>query len=164
MTAAQQLAGHINRTIDGPMWHGPALAELLADVSYEAAAARPIAGAHSIWQLVRHLTAWAEIARSRLAGTAAASVSDEEDWPALGAATAAGWAADVRGLGEAYRALAADAAALDDESLARVVAARDHSVSAMLHGVIEHGTYHGGQIALLKRALAAASASGPPRG
>lgn len=46
----------------------------------------------------------------------------------------------------------ADAAMLDDESLTRLVAGRDHSVSAMLHGVIEHGTYHGGQIAILKRA------------
>jgi len=29
----------------------------------------------------------------------------------------------------------------------------DYSVSNLLHGVIEHATYHGGQIALLKRAL-----------
>jgi hypothetical protein len=34
----------------------------------------------------------------------------------------------------------------------------------MLHGVIEHGTYHGGQIAILKRALEGGSATRPSRG
>ena len=29
----------------------------------------------------------------------------------------------------------------------------DYSVAVLLHGIVEHGTYHGGQIALLKRAL-----------
>jgi uncharacterized damage-inducible protein DinB len=150
--AAQQVAGHIKRAIDGPMWHGPALAELLAGVSAEEAAAHPVPGAHSIWELVLHLTAWAEIVRSRLAGTAAARVTTEEDWPPVADATAAGWKAAVTRLGDAYRAVAADAGLLDDESLARIVTGRDHSISAMLHGVIEHGAYHGGQIAVLKRA------------
>jgi hypothetical protein len=27
----------------------------------------------------------------------------------------------------------------------------DYSVDVLLHGIIEHGTYHGGQIALLKK-------------
>ena len=30
---------------------------------------------------------------------------------------------------------------------------RTHSAADMLRGVIEHGAYHGGQIAILKRAL-----------
>jgi uncharacterized damage-inducible protein DinB len=152
MSRARAIASHLQRAIDGPMWHGPALAELLAGVSHEEAAMRPIPEAHSIWELVLHVTAWAQIARSRLAGTAAAHVTDEEDWPAIADRTAAGWAADVARLGASYRALAADAAQLDEETLTRVVAGRDHSVSAMLRGVVEHGTYHGGQIAMLKRA------------
>jgi uncharacterized damage-inducible protein DinB len=79
-------------------------------------------------------------------------VTTEEDWPPVADATAAGWKAAVTRLGDAYRAVAADAGLLDDESLARIVTGRDHSISAMLHGVIEHGAYHGGQIAVLKRA------------
>jgi len=34
------------------------------------------------------------------------------------------------------------------------VAGLDYTVATLLRGVVEHGTYHGGQIALLKRALA----------
>ncbi len=159
--AAQQLAGEIKRAFDGPMWHGPAVAELVASVSSEEAAAHPVPGAHSIWELVLHLTAWAEIVRSRLAGTAAARVTTEEDWPAVADATPAGWKAAVARLSDAYRAVATDAGRLDDESLAKVVTGRDHSVSAMLHGVVEHGAYHGGQIAVLKKAIEASAASRP---
>src|SRR5712691_6302427 len=129
--APKQVAGHIERAIDGPMWHGPALGDLLAGVSAEEAAAHPVPGAHSIWELVLHLTAWAEIVRSRLAGTAAARVTTEEDWPPVADATAAGWKGAVTRLGDAYRAVAADAGLLDDESLARIVTGRDHSISAM---------------------------------
>jgi uncharacterized damage-inducible protein DinB len=164
VTNAQQLAAHINRTIDGPMWHGPNLTDLLAGVSPEEAAAHPVPGAHSIRELVLHLTAWAEIVRSRLAGTAAARVTPEEDWPTIADPTAAGWKTDVARLADSYRALAADTALLDDASLTKIVAGRDHSISGMLHGVIEHGTYHGGQIAILKRALEGGSASRPSRG
>jgi len=42
----------VKRAFDGPMWHGPALAELVAGVSSEEAAAHPVPGAHSIWELV----------------------------------------------------------------------------------------------------------------
>jgi len=40
---------------------------------------------------------------------------------------------------------------LDDTRLAEKVAGLDYTVAVLLHGVIEHGTYHGGQIAILKR-------------
>jgi len=63
-TNAGRLANHIRRTVTGPMWHGPALGELLADVSVDEARIRPIAGAHTIWELVLHVTAWADIARA----------------------------------------------------------------------------------------------------
>ena len=65
-STAAQLSNHIKRTVAGPMWHGPSLDELLASVSSDQAAARPIAGAHSIWEIVLHVTAWAEIALARL--------------------------------------------------------------------------------------------------
>src|SRR5262245_47111322 len=63
-----RLAHHIKRTVTGPMWHGSALAEVLEGVTPEQATTRPIPGAHTIWELVAHVTAWAEIARARVHG------------------------------------------------------------------------------------------------
>ena len=78
---AAQLSNHIKRTVAGPMWHGPALDELLAYVSSDQAAARPITGAHSIWEIVLHVTAWAEIALARLHGQRTGDPAPDEDWP-----------------------------------------------------------------------------------
>jgi uncharacterized damage-inducible protein DinB len=152
---AALLANHIKRTVRGPMWHGPALGELLTGVTPEQAAARPIKGAHTIWEIVRHVTAWAEITRERLKGHRTGDPTPEEDWPPTGTIDADAWEKTLDRLRDSHRALAADVKQLDDEAIAANVPGLEYSVSNILHGVIEHGTYHGGQIALLKRAAAA---------
>jgi uncharacterized damage-inducible protein DinB len=163
---AALLSNHIKRAVAGPMWHGPSLDELLASLSSDQAAARPITGAHSIWEIVVHVTAWAEIALARLHGQRTGDPAPDEDWPpvpgadpksgsALGSDAAANWQAALERLRESYRALATDTRRLEPSAFDEKVAGADYSVSNLLHGVIEHGTYHGGQIALLKRALEA---------
>ena len=152
MTTASRLADALIRTITGPMWHGPALAELVHDVSHEQAAARPIPAGHTIWELVLHIAVWAEIPRVRLAGEPRTDIRSEEDWPPP-AAGSSEWKLAVARMDAAYRGLARDVAALDDRALDSKVAGHEYSVRAMIYGVIEHGCYHGGQIALLKRAV-----------
>ena len=147
-----QLANHLKRTVTGPMWHGPALNEVLDGVTAEIAAAHPLAGAHSIWELVLHVTLWAEIARARVKGERLGDPSPIEDWPPVGDATADRWASAVERLRESYRALADEVKQLDDARLSEKITGLDYTVSNLLHGVIEHGTYHGGQIAILKKA------------
>jgi uncharacterized damage-inducible protein DinB len=151
-TRSKQLADLLARTITGPMWHGPALAELLTGVAHPQAAARPIAGAHTIWEIVLHITTWAEIGRARITGARTREPTAEQDWTVPPEPTAESWSAALAALHESYRALAADVAALDDHSLDLNVATLDDSLATLLHGVVEHGCYHGGQIALLKRA------------
>ncbi len=151
---AAQLSNHIKRAVSGPMWHGAALDELLAQVSCEHAAARPIPGAHSIWEIVLHVAAWAEIALARVHGDRTGDPAPEEDWPPVpGSDPAADWQAALERLRDSYRALATGTRRLDQSAIDAKVPGLDYSVSNLLHGVIEHATYHGGQIALLKRAL-----------
>ena len=152
MSATHQLAEAIIRTVTGPMWHGPALGELLKGMTHEQASARPLPSAHSVWELVLHIRTWAEVPRARLAGQPRRDVQPEEDWPRPAAATAAAWREAVEGMESAYRSLARAVAELDDSALDGKVVGHDYTVRSMLHGVIEHGTYHGGQIALLKKA------------
>lgn len=135
------------------MWHGQALMDLLADVTAESAAARPVAGAHSIWELVLHMSAWTEIAHERLAGSAKGEPTPEEDWPPVTDTSADAWRTAVERLKEAHRELAAETSRLDDSMLVGRVPGKDHSVLTMMHGIVEHDAYHGGQIAILKRAL-----------
>jgi uncharacterized damage-inducible protein DinB len=153
MKRAKQLAKHLARTVTGPMWHGPALANVLEGVSHEAAARRPIPSAHSVWEIVLHVTAWAQIARERLNGESIADPPSERDWPPVTAVGLDAWRLAIEQLAFAHRMLAADIRDLSDDGLDAMVPGTEYPVWILLTGVVEHGVYHAGQIALLKRAL-----------
>src|SRR5262245_52628096 len=136
MTRPQRLAKHIHRTVKGPMWHGPALAQALDGVTPEQAAAHPIPGAHSIWELVLHAAAWAEIARARIAGQRLADPAPAEDWPPVTATGADGWRQAVERLTESHRALSAAVRDLSEETLNARVGELEYTAEVLLHGVI----------------------------
>src|SRR5688500_993915 len=86
MREAERIADQFRRAHEGEAWHGPSLKELLGDVTAEEAAARPVAGAHSILELVQPSAAWERVARRRLAGDAAQIYNTPEGGPAGGSA------------------------------------------------------------------------------
>ncbi|HET9423842.1 MAG TPA: DinB family protein [Gemmatimonadaceae bacterium] len=149
----KQLAADVRRTVSGPMWHGAALAELLAGLSYVAANSRPIPGAHTIWELALHIASWADIARTRLGPTIMRDPVRSKDWPPVPTPSPATWRQAIELIESSYEALATQVASLTPEDMGRIVPGRDYTVETMVRGVIEHGTYHGGQIALLRKAL-----------
>jgi uncharacterized damage-inducible protein DinB len=163
MSRATRLADHIERTVTGPMWHGPALLEVLKGVTCDQALARPLPDAHTIWELVLHVTAWCDIARQRLKGQAIGDPTPQQDWPPVPTALpnagapssidpALDWRRAVEQLAESHRGLAADTRLLKDEQLTEPLPGLDYTMSVLLRGIVEHGTYHGGQIAVLKKA------------
>ena len=153
MSRVKELARHIDRTVRGPMWHGPALMEVLDGVTPERAAMHPMAGAHSIWEIVLHAAAWADIARARLNGERVGDPTPDEDWPPVAATGAEDWERALTQLRASHRQLAEAVALLDESRLDEKIAGLAYSILVLLHGVVEHGTYHGGQIALLRKTL-----------
>lgn len=156
MTRGQRVAESIERSVSGPMWHGPALTDLLENVSAADAAARSVAGAHTIWELVHHITAWAEIARTRLGPVKPPDPTAEQDWPPVTDTSVGAWRSAVERLKASHRELAAEVAEMADDALVARLPGRDHNAIAMLHGIVEHDAYHGGQIAILTKALSRA--------
>ncbi len=150
---AGELAERIVRCFTGPMWHGPSISQALDGVSASAAAAHPVAGAHSIAELVRHTVTWAEVARARLGGRGDAEPTDAENWPPGGPGGEEAWKGEQAALEASYRALAAEVRVLTSAQLAATIQGRPYSAEDMIRGVVEHGLYHAGQIALLRRAL-----------
>ncbi len=155
MNRVDQLAKHIERTIGGPLWHGPVFDQLLAGVTSEQAAAKPLPGSHSIWEIVLHVTAWAEISRARLDGRATADPPPDVDWPPVRDTAPQAWEAAVQRLRDSHQDLAVRVRQLSETALDERIRGLEYTPWHLLHGVVEHGTYHGGQIALLKRASGA---------
>lgn len=161
MRSVEQLADLVERVVEGDPWHGSNVMALLEGLSPAHAAARVVPGAHSIWELVLHMTGWTREVQARLAGAAAGDPA-AGDWPAVKEVSPDAWAAAVAALVESHRALAAALRATDDALLARpVVDRRDPAAGTglshylTLHGLVHHTTYHAGQIALLRRAIEA---------
>lgn len=152
MNRSETLADGLRRMVDGPAWHGPDLRSLLSDVSAADAAARPVADAHTIWELVLHAATWQEFPRRWLAGEAARP-TEEENFPAVTDTSEEAWRDAVDALVDGARSLADRVAELPDEKLAAPLPGRDHDAAHVLRGVIEHHAYHAGQVALLRKAL-----------
>ena len=155
MTEVERIVQEYDRVMDGSSaWHGDPVWIILDSVSAECAAHRPIAEAHTIWEIVLHMTFWEGMGARRLAGQAAGLDDDEAlNFPAPPATTDANWLktrdafrASNQEFREALTKL--DAARLDELS-----AARKRSFYDEAHGVIQHNVYHAGQIALLKKSL-----------
>ena len=77
MNELQRIQDQIARSLNGEAWHGPALMEGLSGVDARAAMARPIPNAHTIWEIVRHVSASADLVLARLRGEAR-TLSPEE--------------------------------------------------------------------------------------
>jgi uncharacterized damage-inducible protein DinB len=150
MREIQRIAALQKEGYDGSPWYGTAFRKLLAGVTAAQAAARPIPGAHTIWQEVLHVIADRQMSCRRLAGETVAGLSDEENWPEPRTSDAAAWQLTLEDLAKAQRELEAALGRLTDEQLTDKVAGKSYSLYVLLHGIIHHDAYHAGQIALLR--------------
>jgi len=148
MSEIERIQDQLRRAYEGSAWHGPSLSELLEGVEAESADARPIPGAHTIRELVLHILAWEKEAMRRLEGHTT-NLPDAEDWPQ----GAGAWTSLVDELATTHARLMEAIGKLDDGSLGDVVGGNPDTVYHLLHGVVQHNLYHGGQIAMLKKAV-----------
>jgi len=153
MSEATSIADELKEIHNGNAWHGPSLQEVLAGLTAEQAAARPIPNAHSIWEIVAHITGWENVFLERLKGNPLRE-PEEGDFPETAEASEAAWAQTLERLNETHRLLLEEIAGLSDEGLGEMVGGKDYSVRYLLRGVVRHHVYHAGQIALLRKAFA----------
>src|SRR5687768_5719039 len=116
MSETERIRNQFQRAFEGEAWHGPAVLSLLNGVTAEQAAAHPIPGAHSIWQLTLHIAAWADACRRRLEGDPA-QLSDAEDFPPITDTSEAAWENTKAKLIDVQRRLMDSIAATDDSRL-----------------------------------------------
>ena len=145
-----RIADQLKRAFEGDAWHGPAVLEVLEGVNARSAAAKPIRGAHSVWEIVLHIAAWDGAIRRRMAGQAL-QLSDEQDFPPVKDVSDAAWRGAVENLKQRHAELIQALLAMPDYRLTAQVPGKDYDFYHMLHGAAQHELYHAGQIALLKK-------------
>jgi uncharacterized damage-inducible protein DinB len=153
MTEMQRIVDQLRRVQEGGAWFGSSLSELLEGLEAADAAARPVPGAHSIWEIVLHITVWEDAVRRRLGGETV-QPTDAEDWPEAGDPSTARWRASLATLADGHRWLREAMLGFPAQRFEEARTKEGGTWYQMLHGVMEHDLYHSGQIGLLKRALA----------
>jgi uncharacterized damage-inducible protein DinB len=157
MNECERTADQLRRAFQGDAWHGPSLREILEDVTPKQASDRPIEGAHTIWELVRHIGAWLELFDAATHGAPVPQPSapgfHELDWPAVGVTDANSWRVAKEKMVAAADKHAASIAIFDPTRLGEKVPGRDYDYAYAFPGLVQHSLYHAGQIAVLKKAL-----------
>ena len=151
MSEIEFIVEQLKCAFDGEAWHGPALMEILEGVDVKTAAAQPVRGAHSIWELVLHVAVWDAATSRRLAGhkTQPAGL---DNFPCMSKPSAQQWRTALAQLKRTHESLVKTVAALPDSRLNDRVPGKRYNFRFMLHGVVQHELYHAGQIAVLKKA------------
>ena len=139
----------LDRAWKGPAWHGPAVLEALEGVTAAQAAARPIAHAHSIGELVLHMATWKRAVASRLRGVAYAPDA-AENFPEF---READWERAQEKLATEHRALRAAVSRLTPARLTQPAVEGGSFCYLQAHGMVHHDLWHAGQIMVLRRAL-----------
>jgi uncharacterized damage-inducible protein DinB len=152
MSETDRIWDLLQRSFEGDVWHGPALRPLLQDVTSGQAAARPIAGARTIWETVLHVAAHEDAARRRIEGEPVGELAPEESWPAVADDSAPAWHRCRERFEEIHRRLRQALAGVSDARLSEAVPGRDYPFYVMLYGLVQHALYHAGQIVLLQQA------------
>ena len=149
----ERLDEQLRRALEGEAWHGPSVLELLAGLTAAQAASHPIPGAHSVWELVLHLTSDYLLVLRRMAGDGRPLAADE-GWPECPSPTEDNWRYAVLELERMGQKLRQAIRVFPDERLdERLVSEVHYTAYTQFIGVTQHQRYHAGQIALLKRAL-----------
>jgi len=160
MIDVQFLHEQLRKGYSDDPWHGPSTVDALKGITAAEAAAHPIPGAHSVWDIVLHMTAWQNEVRRRLAGKGP-TLPEEGDWPEP-AGTETAWQQDRERLGASLDELLDVLGGLSEGDLERrggAISDRDPALGtgvthrAMVNGLVQHHAYHTGQISLLRKAL-----------
>jgi len=152
MSETSRIVDQAERMFQGGAWHGPSVQEVLANVNAEMAAAHPITGAHSIWELVLHIIATQDALLHRIRGEQA-GLKTEDFWLPVPAVSDTAWSETLDRLRNQESTLQHAIATFPNELLDDVLVAGGSSAYNNFHGHIQHNAYHAGQIALLKKAF-----------
>jgi uncharacterized damage-inducible protein DinB len=155
----EALIRQLEATHDGDPWYGSSREKLLAGITAAQANAKPVAGGHSIWEQVLHMTSWTREV-TRRAGGAEPRLPVEGNWPVPQTPAEPEWKDAREALARAHRELIAVLRALPSARWTQPVGPTREaglgtglSVLEMVIGLAQHEAYHIGQIAMLRRAV-----------
>lgn len=151
MSKKQEIIEELRAVYDGVAWHADSVTEILDGISAEHAVQRPIPDAHTVWEIVLHITGWNDVWAERLDGSNVLE-PPAGDFPASGEDDAS-WSRTLEDLERSHLNLIEKIGNVRDEDVPREFMNKGYPLGFFLDGIVRHMVYHSGQIGLLKKAL-----------
>ena len=142
-----------------PAWYGPSIFQLLDKITADQASTRPIAGFHTIWELVQHIMVWEDEAQKCLEGAKFRWLPEEDEWPTVQDISKKAGQLTTESLKRSHQHLLETLSRFDVTQFDLIVPSEPSvhtpwsmtSFHGLLIGIIQHAAYHAGQIAILKK-------------
>lgn len=145
MSRIESLVKELRDAYQGRPWYGDSLRKTLAGITDREANDKPLPHAHSIIELVGHITTWIEVVHRRIDGEVVRVTG------AMNFAHSKKWKEQLQRLDEAHAAFVERVSSMSDADLDKKVAGKAQTAEFAIRGVVQHCIYHQGQIALLRK-------------
>lgn len=149
MRELDRIASLLEMVVEGSPYYGPSTLETLKNINAGMAAKKPAWSAHSIWELVSHITAEMQYALAILEDNAGPWVEGQTTWPVQEDFSEVAWQLSLQGLKDANQNLVRAIKQQDDDILDKNPIRVRSPYYLMLHGTLQHAIFHTGQISLL---------------
>lgn len=151
---AARIAKLFSDWYDGTPWTEIKMTDILTDITPEIAAAHPIPGANSIWQLVYHCLGWRMNVLQKIQGAEFKSpednyLSEPQDF------SASAWQQLMKDYAQNEKDWQLYLSNINDDILdsGYLPSKTKFTCYEVIHGLLHHDNYHFGQILMLKKIL-----------
>jgi hypothetical protein len=155
-TECRHIAEELFSTLNGEAWYGDSVRKILEGVTSVQALSHAIPGAHSIWELVRHVEAWCKFANGAVQGIAIPGWPEmprEQDFPPVIDKDDHAWQEALQSFFDNHQKLAQAIREFGDLRLEETVPGRPYNLYRLFQSATQHAVYHAGQIVMLKKAM-----------
>jgi hypothetical protein len=153
MNEIARITGLMQAVFEGDPYYGPSVLGVLNGVTAKQAASRRRWMAHSIWEIVAHLTAELRYATSVIDGSAGPWVEGVTTWPRIDDRSPEAWTRALEDLRRANRKLVEVVEQLEEEILVREPGIVRGPYYLVLHGTLQHNVFHAGELSMLTGGL-----------
>lgn len=141
-----------NEIYNGSPWYGETVEAKLNDVTDKNAFLQPVDVAHSVAEIISHMTYWRKGLLSHLEGDGSfmPAVESHDNWVSVAVLETKGWRKILDDFTQSQKKITELLASQNDQFLEK-----EYSIGStfeyLIQGIIDHDVYHLGQIGLVKK-------------
>lgn len=147
---AKRLRQEFEQLYDGDPWIDVQLKQTLLKISAEKAAKRIAEGRNTIWEITNHLIEWRRLLLKRLKGEFV-PVPEDNFIHEISDSSEEAWKQTLQDLEETQQEWLNFLDGLRDEDLEKTYPGNNQRYYYLIQGLIQHDSYHLGQIVLLSK-------------